>query len=599
MSFIVSLMIIGLASLFSQWIAWALRLPSILFLLVCGLLLGPVFHFFNARDLFGHVFFPMVAIAVAIILFEGSLKLKFSELKGQQKVVRRLVTIGFLTSAVLIALCSAVIFHLSIGMALLFGVLASISGPTVVVPLLRSIRPESSLETILRWEGLLIDPIGAIFAVVVFSFMTAYGSATAFTHVLVSFFEILLCGIVFGSGVGFLLGILMRGHWVPEYLRNLTTLALVISVYVSSDFWVKGSGLLAVTVMGVFLANMKSVHLEDVLDFKENLSILLISGIFILLATTLNLQALVHLGYGIIILLIAIQFLIRPLAVCLSTVQSSLNLKEKILISWVAPRGIVAAAVAALYSIKLRIAGHEHASILVSLVFAVIICTVVFQSLTARFVAKALGLAQPEPRGFMIVGANRIAIAIGEALKQGGLDVLLISSHYERIEQAKAAGLSTYYGNAISEHADRHLDLVSIGHVLAITNNTQHNVLTNLRYQREFGKQAIYHLITSYEATRSEKHHIAEKHAGQILFDPSVNFDVLSQRLAAGACITHTRLTETLSFADYKAQLPEGALLLFIISPKGHVDIFSSQTQSFSAGVDWIVLTLIGGGQTI
>ena len=592
-SIILVIMIIGMASLFSQWIAWSLKLPSILFLLVCGILLGPVFHVLNADHLLGHLLFPLIHISVAIILFEGSLSLKLVEIKGQQSVVRNLVTIGLLTTAIMIAVCAHYLFQLPWGVAMLFGVLASIGGPTVVAPILRSIRPTKKVETILRWEGLLIDPIGAILAVLMVSFLEAYSSASALNHVWIIFIQMLISGLFLGSGVGFALGILIRGHWMPEYLRNLTSLVLVISVYVLSNWLVEGSGLLAVTIMGVFLANMRDVHIDDILDFKENLSILLISGIFILLASRIDLSALKHLGLGVILLLIAIQFIIRPLAVLLSTVGSSLNLKEKLLISWIAPRGIVAAAVAAIYSVKLQAQGGENQHILVTLVFSVIICTVIWQSFTARLLAKVLNLSEPEPHGFMIIGANIVARELGKALQEEGLKVILASSHWEQTRLAKMDGLACYYGNPISEHADRHLDLVGIGKVLTVTNNTQHNVLANLRYQHEFGKKAIFHLLTTYEVKHPEKHQIAAKHSGQTLFDSTLNFEHLIKLMNDGAVIKRTQLSESFTFEQFKASLVKNAVLLFAISPRGRVVVFERQEQNVNAGKDWVVLSLI------
>ena len=454
---------IGIAALGCQWLAWRLKLPAILFLLLSGILAGPVLGWLDPQEMFGPLLMPMVSLAVALILFEGSLTLRLAEWHEIGNVVQRLVTLGALSTWAVITLATHWLLGFDWLLALLFGTLTLVTGPTVIVPMLRVVRPKASIANILRWEGIVIDPIGALLAVVVYSFIIASASGDGLSHSLLTF------GSLFGIGGGWALGSIMRRQWLPEYLHNLATLATVLGIFIASNQVMHESGLLAVTLMGMWLANMKGVDVRHILHFKENLSVLLISGLFILLAARLDLQALIALGPLVLILLLVIQFIARPLNVMLSTVGSNLNWRERALLSWIAPRGIVAAAVSAIFAIRLDEAGHAGALLLVPLTFAVIIGTVVLQSATARPLARLLKVTEPAPSGFLIVGANRPARTLGKALQQLGSRVLLTDSSWENIRAARMEGLPTYFGNPASEHADLHLDLAGLGYLLALS----------------------------------------------------------------------------------------------------------------------------------
>ncbi|MBG4175116.1 sodium:proton antiporter, partial [Pseudomonas aeruginosa] len=404
---------IGAAALLSQWLAWRLRLPAILFLLLSGIVAGPLLGWLDPDEMFGPLLFPLVSLAVALILFEGSLTLHFSEWKEIGTVVHRMVTIGALSTWGVIALAAHYLLDFSWEMALLFGTLTLVTGPTVIVPMLRVVRPKAAVANILRWEGIVIDPIGALLAVVVYSFIISSGEGEGWLHSLQTFGGVILCGSLFGILGGWALGIVLRRHWLPDYLHNLATLAAVLGVFIASNRVMHESGLLAVTLMGMGLANMKGVDVRQILHFKENLSVLLISGLFILLAARLDINALLGLGPAALLVLLLIQFVARPLNVALSTWGSPLSWRERALLSWIAPRGIVAAAVSAIFAIRLSAEGHAQAALLVPLTFLVIIGTVVLQSATARPLARLLKVAEPSPSGYLIVGATPVGRAIG------------------------------------------------------------------------------------------------------------------------------------------------------------------------------------------
>ena len=405
-SIVLILASIGVLSLFCQWLAWRLRVPAILFLLAGGIVAGPVMGWLEPQQLFGDLLFPLVSLAVAVILFEGSLTLRYQEIKGHGVMVRNLVPIGSIVTCTIGTLTAHWVLDISWEIALLFGAISIVTGPTVIAPLLRSVKPVSKLANILRWEGIIIDPVGALLAVLVFEGIVSWGQGNVFEHSLYIFGTTILVGVVIGGAAGWLNGIALRKHLIPQYLHNAGTLTFMLGVYALSNELAHESGLLTVTVMGIWMANMKQVPIESILEFKESLSVLLISALFIILAARIEFAAIASLGWGLVILLAVLILVARPLSIFLSAIGTNLNLREKLFLSWVAPRGIVAAAVSALFAFQLQKIGYENAGVLVPLVFMVIIATVTLQSLTARPIAQLLKVDEPADYGFLILGAN-------------------------------------------------------------------------------------------------------------------------------------------------------------------------------------------------
>jgi hypothetical protein len=366
----------------------------------------------------------------------------------------------------------------------------------------------------------------------------------------------------------------------------------VLGIFIAANQIVHESGLLAVTVMGMWLANMRGVDVRQILHFKENLSVLLISGLFILLAARLDLHAMIGLGPAVLALLLVIQLLARPLNVALSTLGSSLNWRERALLAWVAPRGIVAAAVSAIFAIRLHEAGHQGALLLVPLTFAVIIGTVVIQSATARPLARLLKVAEPAPSGFLIVGANEPARAIAKALQQLGCRVLLTDSSWENIRAARMDGLPTYFGNPASQHADAHLDLVGLGHLLGLSPAGEINALACARFRHDFGHGRLFVLASGLEKQRSDKHRAAEEHRGHLLGASPMTYLQLANRLHEGAELYSTTLTEGFDWEDYRALHGERAHLLFARDEHGWVHVASAD-EPLQPQAGWTLVALV------
>jgi len=584
------LAVIGLSGLLCQWFAWSVKLPAILFLLLAGIFLGPTIGWLNPDNLLGDLFFPLVSLSVAIILFEGSLTLKFEEIRGLASVVRRLVSLGVLITWLIMSSASHFLLALSWPLSLLFGSLVVVTGPTVIVPMLRSVRPNARIANILRWEGIVIDPIGVLLAVLVYESIISFGQGGEISHTLLVFFKTLLVGGLLGCATGYLLGILLRRQLLPSYLHNLATIALVLMVFAGSNSLQHEAGLLSVTLMGIWLANMKDVDVEEILSFKENLSTLLISGLFILLAARIDLSQLAELGWEALMLLLCIQFLARPLAVATSTIGTDLSWRERFLIAWIGPRGIVAAAISALFALRLEAAGFEQASLLVALTFIIIIGTVVFQSATARPLARFLKVSEPSPRGFLLIGANPVARSIATALESKGFTALLTDSNWENIKIARMEGLNTFYGNPVSEYADSHMDLVGIGHLLGLSPQRELNALAGMRYRLEFGESRLFSLPSTNEDSGSEKLAIASKHKGHTLFNSDLSFSKFASLLSQDAKIRVTTLTDNFSFNDLLTEQGK-RYPLFAIDSRDRIHVFCDDRE-ITPETDWSVISL-------
>lgn len=588
---------IGLMALASQTLAWWLRLPAIVFLLAAGIIAGPVTGWLDPDALFGDLLFPFVSLAVAVILFEGGLTLRLDEIRGLESVVRRLLTTGVLITWGVTAGAAAWLLGLSTGLAVLFGAMVTVTGPTVIVPMLRTVRPTHRVANVLRWEGIVIDPIGALLSVLVFEFLVAGRTAGALGHTFLLFGEMLAVGILLGVAVGHGLGVVLRRHWLPEFLHDVTTVLLVFGVFTGANLLVPEAGLLAVTVMGIWLANMPDVHTDDILDFKESLSVLLISGLFILLAARLHPAELMSLGWPALALLAVIQFVARPLKVAAATWGSNLSLAERGVLAWIAPRGIVAAAVASLFSLRLEELGFPGAASLVPLTFLVIVGTVVFQSATARPLARLLGVAEPEPNGFLVLGAHRLGREIARALADRDFPVLVADTDLRNIRAARFEGLRTYYGNIVSRHADRNLSLISIGRLLALAPSREENTLAALRYRTEFGAPSIHSLPAPAES--SDREEDTEKETirpvvGRIAFDRNASYEKLDALLEKGFGIRATDLTESFTFEDYRKEHDGRALPLFAVTPGGRIKVFESE-PAFEPAEGWTIIGLAPG----
>lgn len=584
--------LVVLVGVLCQWAAWRVRLPAILFLLVAGLLVGPVFGWLEPDAMFGELLMPMVSLSVAIILFEGSLTLQIKEISDFGKVVQRMVTIGALVTWVIVAVATQWIFDFSWQVSALFGAVVIVTGPTVIVPMLRSVRPTSRIANILRWEGIAIDPVGALMAVMTYEFILASVEQTAISHVFVLFFLTLFTGFVIGIASGFILGRLIADNYIPEYLHNLATLSLVLIAFTVSNALMHESGLLAVTVMGMWLANRRGLDIHPILNFKEHLSILLITMLFIVLAARIDLVQLASIGWKAFLLLLVLQFIARPAKILVSTYGQGLSWQEKGLLAWIAPRGIVAAAISAIFADKLVAAGYSDAEFLVPLTFSIIIGTVVLQSATARYLAIWLGVAEPSPRGFLIVGANAFARSVAQELSKLDFRCVLADSNWDNIKQARMIGLETFYGNPVSEHADLHLDLSGIGGLLALSHERYVNVIAAIHYSADFTEQRVFRLASSGDRRKADKHTVSGSLQGSQLFGDKITYADVLGAVSRGGVIKSTNLTEEYQWESYCENYGISRMPLFCVDTKGFVRPFTAE-KSLQPAVGSTILALV------
>ncbi|WP_243048300.1 sodium:proton antiporter [Dyella sp. RRB7] len=580
-------LVLGIGFL-AQWLAWRVKLPAILFLLLAGILLGPVAGVVQPDKLLGPLLFPMVSLAVALILFEGSLTLRFSELPGIGGVVRGLVTYGAVVAVLLLAVAAHYLGGLSWEVSLLFGALTCVTGPTVIAPILRTVRPNARIANTLRWEGIVIDPLGALFAVLVYEAIVSHQEG----HTIGVFLTVIACGTIIGLLAAWLLAMFLRRQLIPEYLQNFGALVAVLLAFSLSNALSHESGLLAVTVMGIALGNMRDVHIDDILDFKENLTTLLVSVLFILLAARLQWPLPPGVLWAGVAIFIAAQLVVRPVTVIIASAGSTLSWRERALIAWVAPRGIVAAAVSALFALRLDALGTPGAEELVPLVFILIIGTVVLQSATARPLARWLKVAEPDPNGVLIYGSDQVARLLARALADAGFRVIVADEHWEGIRLARMDGLTTFFGHPATAYAERHLDLTGIGRLLAMSPNRERNALACVYYRQEFGRARIYRLKNEAPQDASDRGQLGGHLLAPALFGEDLTHERFAERLAEGWRIKSTRLTQAFDWPHFIEQYGSPTVLLFGVEEKGALRV-ASVKRELEPRPGWLVIALV------
>ncbi|MDK1314007.1 cation:proton antiporter [Pseudoalteromonas ardens] len=561
---------IALFSVLAQWLAWVCRVPAILFLLLTGLLLGPISGQLQPDQLLGDLLFPVVSLSVAIILFEGALTLHFHELKGIGKVVRNLCSIGMLTTFTILTASAIWLLELDWRVAAVLGAVLVVTGPTVIAPMLNAMRPQKDIDRILRWEGIVIDPIGALFAVLVFEAVNQVGEAAVFSHTMLALFSTLGVGTSVGIVAGWLTTTIIRREWLPYELHKFGILALVLFSFTLANHLSHESGLLAVTIFGIWLANQDDLEIDSVLEFKEDLSMILISSLFILLAARLQLEDLMLLDSDVFIFLAIVLFVARPLSIAVSTFGSDLPLRSRLILAWIAPRGIVAAAVGSVFALSMMQSGYPDANKMVPLIFMVIIVTVILQSLTATPLARLLKVRQPAPNTLLLIGANHVSRAIAKGLTEQNVDVYLSDPAWENCKMARMDGLPCYYGNPQSEHAERYLPLTSLKSVMALSPNRHHNALGVQYFSHLLGEQNVFSLKSSTNHAKANKDS-ATFLSRQLLFGDEGNYAKLSSMMAKGGKVSATRLSEEFTWSQYQ-EVNKEAIPLFIIGEAGKND---------------------------
>ena len=536
----------------AQWVAWKFKIPAILPLILIGLLVGPIAAAYLSDDgtkwiepiwngekgLFpGDNLYYFVSLAISIILFEGGLTLKRNEIKNVGPVITKLITLGSAITFLGAGIVAHFVFGLGWDLSFLFSGLIIVTGPTVITPILRNIPLKKDVSTVLKWEGILIDPIGALVAVLVFEFISVGGGGGFTKTALIEFGKILLFGTTFGFTFAHGLAYLINKKLIPHYLLNVVSLSTVLLVFVESEVFAHESGLLAVVVMGMVLGNGKLKNIKELLYFKESLSILLISMLFILLAANINIEDLMLLyTWKTAVLFSIVVFIIRPLAVFASTYKSNLEFKEKLFISWVGPRGIVAAGIASLFGSKLLKEGVEGAEYITPLVFMIVLGTVLLNATTARLFAKMVGVFLKSSDAILIVGASDPVRLIARFLTDKGKRVILIDANKNFIEEAIEDGLEALNVNVYDDDLTDNIELNDVGYLLAITASDAVNKHALSTFSELFGEHGSFKLATSDEA----KHATIEERKS--FFTPNDDFINLSEAFRENPVINQVKI---------------------------------------------------------
>lgn len=481
----------------AQLLASRIHVPAILLLLLGGVVAGPVLEIVDPDELLGDLLFPAVSLAVGILLFEGGLGLRWAELErhGRGPIIR-LITIGVLVTWVIGGVAAFLLLDVDRNAAVLLGAILVVSGPTVVLPLLRFARVREPVNGILRWEGIFIDPVGATVAIVVLdAVIENEGTGASFERILTTSGAGTVAGLL-GAGI---LTLLFNRHWVPDHLHNPFTLALVVAAFAGADLVRPEAGLFATTVMGVALANQRWAPIAHIREFEENLGALILAGLFIVLGARVDTDLLLDYLPESVALAVVLIAVARPLAVYLSTVGSGLSFVERAYLACLSPRGIVAAAVSALFALELEEAG-QPVEALAPVTFIVIVTTVLFSAIASRIGARRFRVARPAPKGVAFVGGPDWALDLAAWLADHEVPALVITTDPLEVEAATRKGVLSFQGNLDSEDLLMAMDSVGVKIVVGVSRFQEVNSLVIERAAEAIGRANVYFLPRSDES---------------------------------------------------------------------------------------------------
>ncbi|WP_428631455.1 cation:proton antiporter [Sphingopyxis sp.] len=577
-SLLVKIALIGVIGIGAQWVAWRTGKPAIALMLVAGILAGPVLGLIDPERDFGALREPIIKLAVAVILFEGGLSLKFRELRQAGAAVFVLVFIGVPVGW---ALGTAAAYYgagLPFELAALFGGIMVVTGPTVIAPLLRSLNISPRVKNMLKWEAIVNDPIGALLAVGVYSYITHGGADANSASIVIDVVAASTLAILLGGVVGFALTWAFPRGWVPEYLKAPVLLTTVIAVFVLSDLVMHETGLITVTVMGVVMANRETYSSHMLRRFKEDLTVLLVSGVFIILAATLDWEVVQNFQLRFVIFLLLLLFIVRPLTIMIALLFTRIPFKERLFVAWIAPRGIVAVAVTGLFALRLSDYGFAGAEALVPLGFGVVIVTIFAHGFTAAAFARWLGLDQGKGEGVLLVGANSWTIAFAEFIKRQDREVLVADASVLALRRARRADLPVHHGDILDEAHDDHINMGQFQQLIAATDNDSYNALVCSELAPEMGHDRVSRMVG---ASRS-----GNQRRGRVFTLAGTPIEEQLDRLQAGWTFGRTRITEKFPYANFVARMKaSGGDSLAVVRASGELAIFTTHHRpSVEAG---------------
>lgn len=587
-TFAVSLIIF--LGIFSQWLAWKISKPAIVIMSLAGLVVGPFLNIIVPSQILGDSLYKsIISISVALILFEGSLSLDFKEITDTKMTIKRIVVFGALIAWILGSLSAYFLAGLSITPSLVIGAVLIVTGPTVIIALLRQAKLDFKVSTILKWEGILVDPMGAILAVLSFETAKVFTSTSVSAGILVQFGIGVVIAVIIGGLAGLATGRALQKNYFPEYLKSAIVLCLVLGTFSLSEFITHETGLLAVTVMGVILANMHISSIEQLKHFNENISVILTSSVFIMLTASLSRSVLVDIfQLKIILFVLSMLFIVRPLSIWLSTIGTDLTSKEKALIGWIAPRGIVALTVTGYFTNLLVEEGYQDAELLLALTFALVIVTVVAHGFSIQPLAKRLGLAHAGKPGLVIVGSNRFSVAMANFLKEYDIPSLIVDYSDKNLEHAINTDIESYQGEILYEVANYNLDLVIYKKMLLNTPIPLYNILVSNEFVGKFGHGNMCIINVLGDKIRSdfkELQHIGVPRLG----DYRATYLSLIRLVEEGYTFSATQITEALTEESYYRNTDYRRINIFTMNDAGDIDFFTTGHRPKISNGDYIV----------
>jgi NhaP-type Na+/H+ or K+/H+ antiporter len=562
----------------AQWLAWRFRIPAIIILLIAGMLLGPVTGLISPSAILGPVVRPMVSVAVAIILFEGGLSLDFRGLRDATQAVWRIVVFAAPLMWLAIAGAAHFVGKLSWPTAAVIGGILVVTGPTVVQPLLRTAKMEAQSSAVLRWEAIVNDPIGALFAVLAYEVFVQVQSGRSAPYIAAT----LILSVALSGCLGFLVGravaLAYRSTQFPEYLKVPALFVLVLASFAAGNIFLDGAGLLTVMVMGVTLGNSRIASLTEIRRFKEHAAVLLVSGVFVILTSDIQPQMLRLLDWHSAAFAALLIFFIRPAAIFVSTAFTNLGWRKTLLIAWVAPRGVVAVATAAVFGDALLAHGALDGEKVPALTFAIVLITVILFGFTTAPLARRLKLALTSPSGVLIVGCNPWTLALAAALQSLDISVVIADRAWRQLKPARDAAIPTYFGEILAEAAEHRLDHAMFGQVIAATDSHAYNTLVCTDLGPQFGRQHVFQ-IGRLESDELDPEEIALSLGGRTLMKAGYDLDSLLDKLREGWVFRRTKLSEEFDFAAFTASSPAGSQLILSMSLNGTLNFTTVNEQ--------------------
>lgn len=581
------LVLIVISGILCHWFAWRFKIPSIALFSIVGLLIGPLFHLVDPGQDFGVLVEAIIKLALAVILFEGGLNLKFHELTHTGKAVKHLILFGLPLSWFFGFQVCYWIADLSFSLSLLISAILVVTGPTVILPLIRQTRLKARTASLLKWEGIINDPIGILLAVLVFQFVIASDYIVLNKITVLYLLGSIASSILIGFGGAHLLKFTFEKGHVPEFLKLPVVFATVLSVYALSNLLQEEIGLLTVTVMGITMGNIGMLIIYELRKFKENITAILIPVVFILLTADLNLDNLMGLNWRVFGFLFGFLFLVRPASVWLSTIGAGLSWQQRLFVSWIAPRGIVATSIAGLLGLKLQERMVDNAELLLPLVFVVMFATVLLHGFSIGWLARHLGLAGNTNEGVLIVGSHKWSIDLALALQKEDVPVLVVSDSWKNLQQCRLQGIPIHYGEILSESVEEDLELADMGYLLAITGNHAYNSLVCSVFIQHFGRNRVFQIATNEK--KIEKKQLNSSFRGKVLFEGNLIYKELILQYIDGWRFQRTRLTEEYDFEALKDNYKSRLKPFLRIKGNGELDLDFSADQSQTSPGDTII----------